>query len=131
MSKSLLLSIVGLGLLSGCTFGPRDGAGAAPSLTAQTVNLDENKVAEIARQAVTDNDTWVDRAEFGPPKRRADGTWSVLVWRLPKVPGGHRLILINAKGRVTAYIRGARNAKPLRIPGSGCGNQLPATIAEL
>jgi hypothetical protein len=107
MLKSLLLSIVGLGLLSGCSVGPHGGTEAEPALADQTTNLDENKVAEIARQAVADNDTWVDRAEFGPPKRRADGTWSVLVWRLPKVPGGHRFILIDATGRVTAYIRGA------------------------
>jgi len=69
--------------------------------------LDEAKVTEIARRAVAANDSWVDRAEFERPQRLPDGSWSVMVWRLPKTPGGHRVILINDKGQVTAYHRGA------------------------
>jgi hypothetical protein len=107
MKKSPLLLIVGLGLLSGCAHHQRADTNGARPVTEQTVIVDEARVIEIARQAVAANDTWVDRAEFGRPKRRADGSWSVLVWRLPKVPGGHRIIRIDEKGRVTAYIRGA------------------------
>ena len=59
----------------------------------------------IARREVARNDTWVDRAEFEPPRRRAEG-WSVLVWRTPKTLGGDRLVRIDAKGNVTRYIRG-------------------------
>lgn len=68
--------------------------------------LDETKVLAIARQAVATNDTWLDRAEFETPKRQPDGSWSVLVWRLPPTPGGHRFISIDAKGRLTDYGRG-------------------------
>jgi hypothetical protein len=68
--------------------------------------LDETKVLAIARQAVATNDTWVDRAEFEYPEREPDGSWSVLVWRIPKVPGGHRVIYIDEKGKVTDYFRG-------------------------
>ena len=107
MKQSLFLLLVGLGLVSGCAHGQRDGAAAAPLATDQAVVVDEAKVLQIARQAVATNDTWVDRAEFERPKRRTDGSWSVLVWRLPKVPGGHRIVLLDEKGRVTAYIRGA------------------------
>ncbi len=78
-----------------------------PAAADGAVIIDEAKVVEIARQAVATNDTWVDRAEFERPKRRADGSWSVLVWRLPKAPGGHRVVQIDEKGRVTAYSRGA------------------------
>jgi len=60
----------------------------------------------IARQAVATNDKWADRAEFQTPERQPDGSWSVLVWRLPNVPGGHRLIRIDEKGRVKDYVRG-------------------------
>ncbi len=72
----------------------------------QAATLTESKVADIARQAVATNDTWWDRAEFERPKRSSDGSWSVLVWRLPKTPGGHRLILIDERGTIAAYIRG-------------------------
>jgi len=107
VNKSLFHLLVGLGLVAGCASGQHDRTAVAPLATDQTVIVDEAKVLQVARQAVATNDTWVDRAEFERPQRQADGSWSVLVWRLPKVPGGHRLILIDEKGRVTAYIRGA------------------------
>ncbi len=69
--------------------------------------LDAAQVAAIAREAVTTNDTWIDRAEFHSPERQPDGSWSVFVERHPVVPGGHRLILIDKTGKVTAYVRGA------------------------
>ena len=69
--------------------------------------LDATKVLAIARQAVAANDNWVDRAQFETPERQPDGSWQVMVWRLPKVPGGHRLITIDANGKVAAYRRGA------------------------
>jgi hypothetical protein len=78
----------------------------APSTTTNISVLDEAKVLAIARQTVSTNDTWVDRAEFHTPERRPDGSWSVLVVRLPRVVGGHRLILIDEKGTVTMYDRG-------------------------
>jgi hypothetical protein len=86
-------------------------AGCAPSkgTLAKKANsgvLDEARVLEIARGAVASNDTWVDRAEFESPERQPDGSWRVIVWRLPKTPGGDRLISIDEKGKVTSYIRG-------------------------
>jgi hypothetical protein len=63
-------------------------------------------VLAIAREAAATNDTWVDRAEFETPERKPDGSWSVLVWRLPKTPGGYRFISIDETGRVTDYARG-------------------------
>ena len=68
--------------------------------------LDNARIMAIARQAVEANDTWADRADFEAPERNADGSWSVLVWRLPKTPGGHRLITIDQEGKVTSYTRG-------------------------
>jgi hypothetical protein len=107
MGKPLFLLIVGLGLVAGCAHRRHADTNAVFPVSDKSVVLNEARVSEIARQAVAANDTWVDRAEFEPPKRRADGTWSVLVWRLPKVPGGHRVVVIDENGRVTAYIRGA------------------------
>ena len=96
----LFVSIMLLAVAVGC-------ARSSGTRTEVASPLDLAKVAAIARQAVTTNDTWVARAEFETPHHETDGSgWSVLVWRLPKTPGGHRLILIDETGRVTAYIRG-------------------------
>jgi hypothetical protein len=54
--------------------------------------LDAAKVLAIARDAIAANDTWIARAEFETPKRQSDDSWSVMVWRNPKTPGGFRLI---------------------------------------
>jgi len=107
MSKSLLLLIAGLGLVAGCSHAPPTDTTATPPATAKAPSLTQAEVLAIARQAVSTNDTWLDRAEFETPQRRPDGSWSVMVWRLPKTPGGHRFILINEKGQVTRYVRGA------------------------
>lgn len=83
---------------------------AATSSTRSTATssgaLDEVRVLAIARTAVTTHDTWIDRAEFETPKRQPDGSWRVFVWRRPATPGGHRLIAIDAEGKVTDYGRG-------------------------
>jgi hypothetical protein len=82
-------------------------ADAAAASTSEPGGLEEGKILTIARQAVATNDTWLDRAEFELPKHQADGSgWSVHVWRLPKTPGGDRLIKIDEKGQVTEYLRG-------------------------
>jgi hypothetical protein len=68
--------------------------------------LDQEAILTIARRAVATNDTWLSQAEFETPQRKADGSWTVLVWRLPKTPGGHRVIAIDKEGKVTGYVRG-------------------------
>lgn len=66
--------------------------------------LDEDAILRIAKQAVEENDTWAESAEYTVAK---DGSeWNVIVWRLPKVPGGHRNITINSSGVVVEYGRG-------------------------
>ena len=93
--------VVLFAVAGGCTPPPSN---STP--TGRDIVLDAATVLEIARAAVSKNDTWVDRAEFETPERQPDGSWSVLVWRLPVVPGGHRMILIDEKGQVSAYMRG-------------------------
>ena len=74
---------------------------------AHRYNYIDPLIEAIARQAVSENDTWVNQAEFDEPKRKNDGSgWSVLVWRLPKTPGGHRSTEIDPNGKVIAYHRG-------------------------
>ena len=85
------------------------GCAPTPSTQRATIGsgvLDEAGVLAIARAAVATNDSWLDRAEFETPRRQPDGSWRVLVWRIPKTPGGHRFISIDQKGRVTDYGRG-------------------------
>ncbi len=100
MPKPLLLFIAALGLLAGC------GHPRPADATIHPTPLTEAAVLAIARQVVATNDTWLDRAEFETPRRQPDGSWSVLVWRLPKTPGGHRVIRISEQGQVTGYFRG-------------------------
>jgi hypothetical protein len=94
------LSILVFAIHAGCSQSTSTRLRAAHPLTAQ-----EKRIVEIARSVVATNDTWVDHAEFEIPKRDGSG-WSVVVWRLPYTPGGHRLILIDEHDRVTAYHRG-------------------------
>lgn len=77
-------------------------------------NIDEETIVEIACEVVAANDTWADRAIY--EAKRTDGGWSVMVRRIegydsagrPQfVPGGHRIITMDAKGHVTEYFRGA------------------------
>ena len=72
------------------------------SATAATV--DEARALEIAKAQIAEKETWGDRAEYSA--KQVDGGWAVTVWRLPKTPGGHRLIEIDGQGSVTAYLRG-------------------------
>jgi hypothetical protein len=74
--------------------------------TLRLLHLTNEEILRIACNAVAANDTRVEKAKFETPKRELDGSWSVLVWRLPKTPGGHRIILIDDQGNVTAYHRG-------------------------
>ena len=105
MNKFLVLLMVGL--VADCSAPPRAESRSSPPATPTPAGLAEAQVLAIARQAVSTNDTWLDRAEFEAPRQRPDGTWSVMVWRLPKTPGGHRVILIDEKGQVKRYFRGA------------------------
>jgi hypothetical protein len=67
--------------------------------------LDEARVLAIARAAVATNDTWLDRAEFETPELESDGSWVVSDWRLPKTPGGNRVITVDPKGLIRHYVR--------------------------
>ena len=96
----ILLFIVLAAVAVGC------GGTSRPQSTTSSGALDEARVLAIARAAVATNDTWVDRAEFDKPRHWPDGSWSVVVWRLPAQAGGHRSIRIDPEGRVTQYVRG-------------------------
>ena len=66
--------------------------------------LSEDDVLEIAKRELAVRDTWADRAEFDVSR---DGeSWSVYIVRLPKTPGGHRVVTIDSNGTVTDYFRG-------------------------
>jgi hypothetical protein len=105
MNPNIVLLTVGLALLAGCAHREADTRPPQPSIR-QPAALTEAQILVIARQAVATNDTWLERAEFATPKQRPDGSWSVLVWRLPKTPGGYRVISISEQGQVTGYFRG-------------------------
>ncbi len=66
--------------------------------------IDEARAIEIAKILVADKETWADRAEY-TAKKAGEG-WSVMVWRIPKTPGGHRLISLTREGKLVKYVRG-------------------------
>ena len=113
--------LIGCLILTGCA-----GHSKRPDLTAPVVpapdgsyrwagtGIDEVRAIIIARDAVAKNDTWADRATY--TAHRNGSGWSVLVRRIEGYNdsgkstfgiGGHRLVLIDEKGNVTAYVRGA------------------------
>jgi hypothetical protein len=77
-----------------------------PPETSKPSPLHRDKVLAIARQAVKENDTWIDRAEFREPERNPDASWSVYVQRVLLEAGGWRGIDIDKDGAVTSYFRG-------------------------
>lgn len=69
--------------------------------------LTDKEVLAIAREAVANNETWLDQAEFDAPKRgEGAANWTVMVWRLPKTPGGFRVVAVDDAGQVVSYMRG-------------------------
>ena len=64
------------------------------------LNADEARVIQIARQFVATNQNWPD-VEFERPKRREEGGWSILIWKLPKTPELDMFLTIDDRGRVT------------------------------
>ena len=68
------------------------------------LNISEDEAIEIAKQEIRKRETWNSETECSV-SRTKDGC-NVMVWRLPKVPGGHRLIEISNKGEVLDYIIG-------------------------
>ena len=69
-----------------------------------TSPLVESSVVAIAKVAVAENDTWSDQAEYTVTKETT--SWTVLVWRIPKQPGGFRIISIDHEGKILDYERG-------------------------
>lgn len=66
--------------------------------------IDEARATEIAKILIANKETWADRAEYAA-KRTGEG-WSIMVWRLPKTPGGHRMITLTREGKLAKYMRG-------------------------
>ncbi len=103
---------VSLLFIVGCTW-QRHGTSLSAT-TAQDIGvLDESDIIVIAREAVAAHETWADKAIY--EARREGKGWLVTVWRIeghdqsgkPQfVPGGHRIVQIDEKGRVTAYLVG-------------------------
>ena len=68
--------------------------------------VDDIAALEIAREAVATNDRWGDKVQFDTPMRFADGSWTVVAWRIPMTSGANRVITIDSSGVVTQYFRG-------------------------
>jgi len=87
-----ILIIVTLGFLTGCSH--QQGVRVN---TTRPLSDDEARIIEIARQSLIGGGR---RVEFELPRKRAEGGWSVVAWRLPKKPCGTWSILIDENDRV-------------------------------
>ena len=68
---------------------------------------EEKRIAEIARKAVgANNSILAKQSEIGKPFKHADGSWAVVIWRLPAVPGGETYVDIDANGKVVSITGG-------------------------
>ncbi len=77
-----------------------------------SIVLNPEAVANIARLAVADHDSWDDDVTLRTT-RRSNGTWSVYVEQKPPTPDGWRIVFIDRYGNITDYIRGRQTAKDL------------------
>lgn len=68
---------------------------------------EEKRIAELARKAyfakVGSNES---RTQVDRPFKLENGTWSVVFWRLPSVPGGQTYVEISADGKVLGITGG-------------------------
>jgi len=91
-------------LLVGCDLLCSLAAAAPLSSDEQRESLTEARAIAIARDAVAENDKWLNNAKFEARRDKSD--WVVIAWREPRVPGGDRIIVIDQRGKVAEYVRG-------------------------
>ena len=126
---SLILSLV-LGLSSGCSWGPCGPSFNSPlpkskadysasgsnqpsrPPLATTIPPDihwgdpEFRIIAFARRYLVRHEEW-DAVEFERPKRKPEGGWSVLVWKVPKTPKSALVISLDDAGQVTEVDSGS------------------------
>ncbi len=60
---------------------------------------------EVALKKVEQEEGWAPAQMIGEGKTTND-SFEITVWKTPKTPGGFRLVVVSAGGKVTAYYRG-------------------------
>ena len=65
----------------------------------------KQRVTESARSAAVERgwrlaDTVVDEPSL------ENGRWNFVLWRLPRMPGGHDVVTVSSDGKVLDYLRG-------------------------
>ena len=84
----LTLAAFALVLVSGC--------GSKPNIT-------KDDAAEVAKAEVLRRgwkEVEIEDVRFD------EGRWSITIWRLPKVPGGHGTVEVSTNGKVLRFIPG-------------------------
>ena len=89
----LLVIITFMFLLAGCA---RERI--ARTETTRALSADESRILDIAKRSAREGGSDLSHLEFYTPRRSSDGGWLVLVWALPKVPGGYSVIRIEYIG---------------------------------
>jgi hypothetical protein len=90
-----LLALLSLLILTSCS-----GPGSAHVTATSAMTAEETRILEIARTSARERARDLSQLEFNVPQRAPEGGWSVLVWRVPKVPGGFSVIQIDEHDKV-------------------------------
>ena len=96
MRIALLIAL--LALFSACSSQRTARVEAEPPLTTE-----ERRIVEIAQRAVALHYGWTYQVDIRRPRKKPDGGWAVVVWRLPIKMGGNSEVMIDENGKVTGY----------------------------
>jgi hypothetical protein len=66
--------------------------------------IDEARAIQISKGHIASRENWSNRAVY--EAKRVEKGWSILVWREPRTPGGHRVITLLHNGKLISYLRG-------------------------
>jgi hypothetical protein len=65
-----------------------------------------SEIVSIAMAKVANRDGWLaHEVEADPVQKRGDN-WVVWIWRLPRMPGGDRTVVISSDKKVVGYYYG-------------------------
>lgn len=63
------------------------------------------EITAAAMDYVRQRESWRELSADSP-KLTSDSKWEVRVWRLPKTPGGFRIVVLDEKSKIADYILG-------------------------
>ena len=70
------------------------------------LRLGEAAIAKQAKEEVMRREGVEEKTLEVQSVNHTNSQWEILIWRLPKTPGGTRLVTLSEKGQILGYVRG-------------------------